>query len=91
LADTTGQPVATPTYLASTPILPTSNLAAPATGEAYVGDFSEVLIGTRIALDFQVLREKYLDEGKIGFLPRVRADVAVRHGAWFALRTALST
>jgi hypothetical protein len=49
------------------------------------------MIGVRIALDFQVLRERYLDEGKIGFLPRIRADVQVMHGASFALRTTLSS
>jgi HK97 family phage major capsid protein len=91
LVGSDGHPVSTPDYLANTRILATSNLAGPATGELYAGDYSEVLIGTRIALDFQVLRERYADEGKVGFLPRVRADVAVRHGASFALRTALST
>jgi HK97 family phage major capsid protein len=90
-ADTAGQFVGRPPFLANTQILPTTSLAAPATGELYAGDYSEVLLGVRIALDFQILRERYADDGKIGFLPRVRADVAVRHGASFAVRTALST
>jgi HK97 family phage major capsid protein len=72
-------------------ILSTSTLAAPATGELYAGDFSELILGIRVALDFQILRERYADSGQIGVLPRVRADVQVRHGASFALRTALST
>jgi hypothetical protein len=59
--------------------------------QLYAGDYSELILGVRIALDFQILRERYLDEGKIGFLPRIRADVAVRHGASFAVRTALSS
>jgi HK97 family phage major capsid protein len=90
-ADTAGQFVGRPPFLADMTILPTTSLTGPATGELYAGDYSELIIGVRIALDFQVLRERYADEGKVGFLPRVRADVAVRHGASFAVRTALST
>ncbi len=90
-ADTAGQFVGRPPFLADMKILPTTSLTGPATGELYAGNYSELIIGVRIGLDFQVLRERYLDEGKIGFLPRVRADVAVRHGASFAVRTALSS
>jgi hypothetical protein len=90
-AEAGGQPIARPPFLATTQILPTASLALPATGELYAGDYSELILGVRIALDFQILRERYLDEGKIGFLPRIRADVAVRHGASFAVRTALSS
>jgi hypothetical protein len=48
-------------------------------------------LGCALRWIFQILRERYADEGKIGFLPRVRADVAVKHGASFALRTTLSS
>jgi HK97 family phage major capsid protein len=90
-AEAGGQPIARPPFLADVQVLPTGNLALPATGELYAGDYSELVIGVRIGLDFAVLRERYLDEGKIGFLPRVRADVGVMHGASFAVRTALSS
>lgn len=89
--DTTGQPVTRSPYLSNLQVLPTGSLAGPATGELYAGNFGELILGIRIALDFQVLRERYLDEGKIGFLPRIRADVGVMHGASFAVRTALSS
>ena len=92
-AEAGGQPIARPPFLADLHVLPTSSLSLslPATGELFAGNYSELLIGIRIGLDFQVLRERYADEGKIGFLPRVRADVQVMHGASFALRTALSS
>jgi HK97 family phage major capsid protein len=90
-AEAGGQPIARPPFLADLQVLPTSALALPATGELYAGDYSELMIGIRLGLDFQVLRERYADEGKVGFLPRVRADVQVAHGASFALRTALSS
>jgi HK97 family phage major capsid protein len=90
-AEAGGQPIARPPFLAATQVLPAGNLALPATGELYAGNFSELILGVRIALDFQVLRERYADEGKIGFLPRIRMDVAVQHGASFAVRTALSS
>lgn len=90
-AEAGGQPIARPPFLANLQVLPTSTLAAPATGELYAGNFRELIIGVRIALDFQILRERYLDEGKIGFLPRIRSDVQVMHGPSFALRTALSS
>jgi HK97 family phage major capsid protein len=86
-----GQFVHLPEFLKNASVLPTTSLAAPATGELYAGNFSELILGVRIGLDFQVLRERFLDEGKLGFLPRIRADVAVRHGASFAVRTALSS
>jgi hypothetical protein len=86
-----GEPLQRPAHLAETQILPAGNLAGPATGELYAGDFSEVLIGQRIPLQFQYQLETYLAEGKIGLIPRMRGDVAVRHGASFALRTALSS
>jgi HK97 family phage major capsid protein len=90
-AEAGGQPIARPPFLEGVQVLPTSSLSLPATGELYAGDYSELLLGIRVALDFKVLRERYADEGKIGFLPRVRADVQVMHGAAFALRTALSS
>jgi HK97 family phage major capsid protein len=90
-AEAGGQPIARPPFLANLQVLPTSSLSLPATGELYAGDYSELLIGLRIALDFQVLRERYADEGKVAFLPRIRGDVQVMHGASFALRTALSS
>jgi len=90
-AEAGGQPIARPPFLENLRILPTSSLAAPATGELYAGNYSELMIGVRIGLDFQILRERYADEGKVGFLPRVRADVQVMHGQSFALRTALSS
>ena len=91
LQDTANAPIDTPAYVRNMAILPTSQLTGPATGEAYFGDYSEVLVGTRLAIDYQTLRERSLDEDKIGVIPRCRYDIAVRHGASFAVRTALST
>jgi hypothetical protein len=80
-----------PAHLTQTQILPAGNLAAPATGELYAGDFSEVIIGQRLPVSFQWMLESFLAEGKLGLVPRTRGDVAVRHGASFAVRTALSS
>jgi HK97 family phage major capsid protein len=86
-----GQYIRPPKFIENVLILPTSSLAAPATGELYMGAFDEVIVGMRIGFDFRVLTERYAEYGQIGFLPRIRADVAVKHGAAFAIMTALSS
>jgi HK97 family phage major capsid protein len=86
-----GEPLQRPAHLTQTQILPAGNLAGPATGELYAGDYSEVIIGQRLPIQFQWMTETYLPDGKLAVIPRVRADVAVRHGASFAVRTALSS
>jgi HK97 family phage major capsid protein len=86
-----GQFIRPPKFLENIQILPTSALAAPATGELYMGAYDEVIVGVRVSFEFKVLLERYAEYGQVGFLPRIRADVAVRHGASFAVRTALSS
>jgi HK97 family phage major capsid protein len=86
-----GQFIRPPQFLEGVLILPTSSLASPATGELYAGDFREAMVGMRVQFEFRVLTERFADSGQIGFLPRIRADVQVAHGAAFAVRTALSS
>jgi HK97 family phage major capsid protein len=86
-----GQFIRPPKFLEGIQILPTGSLAGPATGELYMGAFDEVIVGMRVAFDFRVLTERYAEYGQVGFLPRIRADVAVAYGNAFAIRTALSS
>lgn len=93
--DTTNQPKQPPATIhepwsrsQSTTALPT-NLVKGTSGavctELYAGDWSELLIGMRIGLTIDVLRELFRANGQIGLVGRVRADVAVKHATSFVV------
>jgi HK97 family phage major capsid protein len=94
LLDSTNQPLRAPESLAVplgatqfTTSLPTNIVKGTANNctEIYGGDWSQLLIGLRSAFALQTLVELYRNEGKIGLVGRLRADVAVEHGAAFAV------
>jgi HK97 family phage major capsid protein len=45
--------------------------------DLFVGDWSQVLVGQRMALDVRVLSERYAENGQVGLLAYWRGDVAV--------------
>jgi HK97 family phage major capsid protein len=53
--------------------------SSDATSEAYVGDFSNVIIGSRLGLRVRILNEVYADTLQIGLQVFFRADVAIAH------------
>ena len=87
LKDSQNQPLRKPDLLANLPFLATtsvpvnqshgtSNLAS----EIILGDFTQLMIGLRHRLQITVLRERYwADNGQIGFVADLRADVQLRH------------
>lgn len=88
LKDTTGQPLRPPAALDGLPMLSSSQLSTARTqgtstdaSNAYVGDFSQVIIGVRpsLQLRFQVLQERFSDNLQVGLLAWLRADVALAH------------
>ncbi|MFB9048022.1 phage major capsid protein [Sphingobium indicum] len=91
LTDTTGQPLQRPPLLANVPILSTTGIPVNETqgtatnaSSAFMGDFSQVLVGIRTALQITVLHERFADTGQVGFVGWLRADVAVARPAALA-------
>ena len=90
LADTTGQPLRAPdsvaalTKFVSNQIpddLDSADAANSDCSEAYVADWSTVLIGLRPSLGIRVkvLDQRYADQMQIGILAYLRADVQLAH------------
>lgn len=90
LTDTTNQPLRQPPYLDDIPRYPTNQVSTALTvgtstdaSDAFVGDYTRLLIGMRTQFMLSVLRERYADFGQVGFLAWMRADVAVARPAAF--------
>jgi HK97 family phage major capsid protein len=90
LKDTTSQPLQRPPQIANLPFYATSKLPTNETqgtsnlaSSIYVGDYSQLLIGMRMELTVEVLRERYADSYQFGFLGALRADVALQHAEAF--------
>jgi HK97 family phage major capsid protein len=82
LKDTTNQPLMKPPSLATVPFLATTSVPVAQTvgtsvncSTVLMGDFTQLLIGMRMGLTFQVLRERYADTGEVGLLAVARMDV----------------
>ena len=91
LTDTTGQPLTPPPLLANVPIL--STMAVPVNetqgtatnaSSAFLGDFSQVMVGIRTQLQITVLNERFAEFGQVGFVGWLRADVQVARPAALA-------
>lgn len=87
-ADTTGQWLQAPPRVASVPSYSTTSLpvnevqgTSTECSSIFLGDFSEVLIGTRTELQISVLQERFAEVGQIGFIAWLRADVALARPA----------
>ena len=91
LVDTTGQPLVAPRALDGIPFLTTTAVPVDQTqgtatnaSVAFMGDFTQVLVGIRTQLQITVLNERFAEFGQIGFVGWLRADVAVARPAALA-------
>jgi HK97 family phage major capsid protein len=91
LVDSTGQPLQPPPLLKDVPILATNGVPVNQTQgtatnatSAFMGDFSQVLVGIRTELQITVLNERFAEYGQVGFVGWLRADVAVPRPAALA-------
>jgi HK97 family phage major capsid protein len=88
LVDSTGQPLQPPPRLAGIPLLvstglPITETQGTATNASTVlaGDFAQVMIGLRTALQVSVLDQRYAELGQVGMIAWLRADVQVARPA----------
>lgn len=91
LVDAQGQPLQPPPLLKDVPFLatmgvPTNQTQGTATNasSAFLGDFSQVLVGIRTSLQITVLNERFAEYGQVGFVGWMRADVQVARPAALA-------
>ena len=89
--DAQGQPLQPPPLLANVPILSTNGIPVNQTQgtannatSAFLGDFSQVLVGIRTELQITVLNERFAEYGQVGFIGWMRADVQVARPAALA-------
>jgi len=88
LVDTTNQPLNPPPAIANIPVLTTSAIQTDAgssnnESNAYVGNFSNLLIGLRNAIRIEVLRERFAENHQFAFVCHCRFDTAISHAASF--------
>ncbi len=91
LVDTTNQPLVRPAALANVPILSTMGVPITETqgtatnaSTAFIGDFTQVMVGIRTQLQITVLNERFAEFGQVGFVGWLRADVQVARPAALA-------
>ncbi|BCA60056.1 phage major capsid protein [Sphingomonas sp. HMP6] len=89
--DSQGQPLQPPPLLANVPFLSTNGIPTNQTqgtannaSSAFLGDFSQVLVGIRTQLQITVLNERFAEYGQVGFIGWLRADVQVARPAALA-------
>ena len=91
LTDSTGQPLNKPPVLANVPILATAGVPTDQTQgtannatSAFIGDFSQAMVGIRTQLQITVLNERFAEFGQVGFVGWLRADVQLARPAALA-------
>ncbi len=94
--DTTGQPKQKPDILNAMQLLSSSQVPNNLTvgtssdcSELFIGNFSCMALRMRETVSIQMLNELYAENGQIGFVGHVRADVSVFYPAAFAVVTGL--
>ncbi len=97
LTDVQQQPLHPPPRVANIPILVTTSVGTAetqgtsnASSSIILGDFTEVYVGLRTALQISVLNERYADTGTIGFVSWMRADVLLARPAAMARITGIT-
>lgn len=92
--DTANQPLQPPPYLANIPRYSTTQLPTNLTvgssnvsSDIFTADWSKLLLGIRTDLQITPLRERYADDGLVGFIGWLRADVALARPAAFCVTT----
>jgi HK97 family phage major capsid protein len=83
-ADSTGQPLQMPPAISTVEILDTTSISDAFTvgsgttcSEAYVGNWSNLLIGLRDQIRIELLPQLYAANYQVGFLAHIRADIGV--------------
>ncbi|MEU1892760.1 phage major capsid protein [Streptomyces pristinaespiralis] len=96
LKDGQGQYLQPPAALAALQQLTTTQVPIDLThgtatdaSEAYIGDWSQLIIGMRTSFSIRPLTERYVDTGEVGFFAYLRADVAVAHPEAFNVLTGI--
>jgi HK97 family phage major capsid protein len=87
LKDSQNQPLRKPDLIQNIPFLATNSVPVNQThgssnvaSEIIVGDFAQLMFGIRHSLRIRVLNQRYVaDNGQIGFVADLRADVQLRH------------
>lgn len=96
--DSTGQPLQPPASVRDISLLVSNQIPDNLTqgsssncSEAYVGAWSNVLVGLRtdVRVQVQVLRERFADNLQVGLLAYLRADVALAHPELFTVMTGI--
>lgn len=89
--DGQGQPLQPPPALAGIPFLTTTGIPVTQTqgtanvaSSAFLGDFTQVLVGIRTQLQITVLNERFAEYGQVGFVGWLRADVQLARPAALA-------
>jgi HK97 family phage major capsid protein len=83
-----------PAVMDRVPILETAKVpygASPLTGSAfYTGDFTNLMLGVRMELELNLLRERFVEYGQVGIAAWYRCDVQVAHPGAFDIVTGVS-
>lgn len=96
LKDSQNRYLEAPAYLKNVPFLQTSQVpnnltvgTGTTTSDAFVGDWSNLMIGMRTSFELRILRELYAATGEIGFIGWLRADVQVARTNAFQVITGI--
>jgi HK97 family phage major capsid protein len=94
--DTTGQPLAIPPAVADLRRFESNKLPSYTQGtmadranDVFVGDFAQLLIGSRLSIQLKPLGELYAGNGQLGVMAVARVDVQPARAAAFAVYRAL--
>lgn len=93
--DTTGQPLAVPADMQQMARFVTNQIPSYTKGtgqnmtDVFVGRWPLMLIGQRLALNIQVLTERYAEQGQIGIVAHWRGDIALARPKAFAVFQAI--
>lgn len=72
IKDTNGQYVTAPSYLDGVARLSSGNVT---TGNIFVGDWPNLFVGVRTQFEVKVLTERFAENGEVGFIGWLRADI----------------
>ena len=96
LKDTTNQPLQPPEYVRGVSRFETNQVpvnltvgTSTDTSDSFAGDWSDLLIGVRTAIQIVPLRERYADTGQVAFIAHLRADVQLAHPESFVVITGI--
>lgn len=96
LYDTLGQPMRRPDAVSDFPWFTTAQIPSYTQGtmtnvatDAFIGDWTELLIGQRMDFTIQILTERYADLGQLGIVATWRGDVQPARTSAFAVSRAL--